>query len=282
MILTIIFLAITAICLLGLVYLARRLYKSTHPIRIYSAQNPLYPYGKAYHDITFYSEDFLQLHGWFVPNINSDTIIIICHGYLSAKSGPLDSTIFLSDTYNLFYFDFRGHGLSSGTHTTIGQKETLDLKAAINWAALKGFKKIGIFGISMGGTITLLCPDDRVSAIIVDSPFASFRQMVFYDCRKKILANLHAYLMLWMIKHVIKINTNQIEPLFTIEKIKCPIFLFHSIQDERTPYTQAQQLIQKKPDIELWEIPTGEHCKAYENFPDIYADKILDFFKKNL
>lgn len=40
--------------------------------------------------------------------------------------------------YNVLLFDFRGHGGSDPRPTTIGPKEVLDVRAALDWLEAKG------------------------------------------------------------------------------------------------------------------------------------------------
>ncbi|KAB1982340.1 alpha/beta hydrolase [Streptomyces triticiradicis] len=51
-------------------------------------------------------------------------------------------------------FSFRGHGASGG-RSTVGDREVLDLAAAVAWARELGYTRIVTVGFSMGGSVVL-------------------------------------------------------------------------------------------------------------------------------
>ena len=70
--------------------------------------------------------------GWFFPGFRGAPTIILCHGYESSKGELLTLVSALQDhQYNVFVFDFAGHGANAGT-TSFGYRETAELKAAMD------------------------------------------------------------------------------------------------------------------------------------------------------
>ncbi len=51
-------------------------------------------------------------------------------------------------------FDFRGHGRSGG-RSTVGDREVLDLDAAVRWARLLGYSRVATVGFSMGASVAV-------------------------------------------------------------------------------------------------------------------------------
>jgi pimeloyl-ACP methyl ester carboxylesterase len=51
-------------------------------------------------------------------------------------------------------FSFRGHG-GSGGRSTVGDREVLDLMAAVEWARSLGHTRVATVGFSMGGSVVL-------------------------------------------------------------------------------------------------------------------------------
>ncbi|MFP3992629.1 alpha/beta fold hydrolase, partial [Streptomyces sp. E11-3] len=51
-------------------------------------------------------------------------------------------------------FSFRGHGRSGG-RSTVGDREVLDLAAAVRWARSFGHARVVTVGFSMGGSVVL-------------------------------------------------------------------------------------------------------------------------------
>lgn len=100
-------------------------------------------------------------------------IIIIAHGFYNSKEAVVLQQLakILLDEYDIFMFDFRGHGKSSGLFTW-ASKEGRDLKAAAQY--LKGrYQKTGFIAFSFGGSIAinvLSCEPIADSFICVSAP----------------------------------------------------------------------------------------------------------------
>src|SRR5579862_1356798 len=65
-------------------------------------------FGIHYEKVRFTTEDGVPIAGWFLASkAASDKAIILCHGWGTNKGEILEATRFLSERYNLLYFDFR-------------------------------------------------------------------------------------------------------------------------------------------------------------------------------
>lgn len=86
---------------------------------------------------------------------NKDKVIVIAHGFYNSKDAILLEELakYFFDEYDVFMFDFRGHGKSGGLYSWIS-KEDQDLNAALNY--LKGkYKKTGLLAFSLGGSVSI-------------------------------------------------------------------------------------------------------------------------------
>ena len=86
---------------------------------------------------------------------NKDKVIVIAHGFYNSKDAVLLTELakYFFDDYDVFMFDFRGHGKSSGLYSWIS-KEDQDLNAALDY--LKGkYKKTGLIAFSLGGSVSI-------------------------------------------------------------------------------------------------------------------------------
>jgi pimeloyl-ACP methyl ester carboxylesterase len=90
--------------------------------------------------------------------------VVVAHGFTgSLDRGPFRSVVeALSAHAGVVAFDFRGHGRSSG-HSTLGDREILDLDAAVQHARALGYADVVTCGWSMGGSVVL-----RHAALIRD------------------------------------------------------------------------------------------------------------------
>lgn len=127
--------------------------------------------------------------GWFFPGFRGAPTIVVCHGYLSQRADVLTLVSALQDhQYNVFLFDFTGHGTSPGI-TSLGYRETLELRAAIQ--ALAGRDDVdkqhfGLWGVDMGGYVVLevAASDPRILSFAVDDAYDDPRDMVQIEVKK--------------------------------------------------------------------------------------------------
>ena len=126
------------------------------------------------------SADGTRIAGWYIPAGNrsepTGPTVVLAHADGANKSEMLDWAAPLHGDYNLLLFDFRNHGQSSGSTTTMGVRESDDLRAVLDWLAkAKGPSAIAVLGVSMGGAAAIneAVGDPRVKAVILDSTHAT-------------------------------------------------------------------------------------------------------------
>ena len=90
------------------------------------------------------------------PDRGRELGVVVAHGFTGslAKPGFRAVTEALSRHAGVVGFDFRGHGRSTG-HSTLGDKEVLDLEAAVGYARSLGYADVVTCGWSMGASIVL-------------------------------------------------------------------------------------------------------------------------------
>jgi pimeloyl-ACP methyl ester carboxylesterase len=114
--------------------------------------------------------------GWFFPGLRAAPVIILCHGYQSQRGDVVTlATPLQENQFNVFVFDFGGHGKSPGS-TTLGPRETREVLAAIAAMARRtdiDGNRIGLWGTNLGGYAALAAAeaDRRVRAIVVESVY---------------------------------------------------------------------------------------------------------------
>ncbi|WP_199808299.1 alpha/beta hydrolase [Streptomyces sp. NRRL S-1022] len=85
-----------------------------------------------------------------------DLVFVIAHGFTGDVDRPHVRRVaaVLRDLGAVVTFSFRGHGRSGG-RSTVGDKEVLDLAAAVDWARGLGHRRVVTVGFSMGGSVVL-------------------------------------------------------------------------------------------------------------------------------
>ncbi len=82
--------------------------------------------------------------------------IVVAHGFTGSWRRPAMRRIasLLAESAGVVSFDFRGHGRSAGA-STVGDREILDLDAAVRWATDLGYPRLATLGFSMGAAVAI-------------------------------------------------------------------------------------------------------------------------------
>jgi pimeloyl-ACP methyl ester carboxylesterase len=104
-----------------------------------------------------------------------DLVFVVAHGFTGDVDKPHVRRIAraLSRYGAVATFSFRGHGRSGGC-STVGDREVLDLAAAVSFARRQGHARVVTVGFSMGGSVVLrhaaLHPGTAHAVVSVSAP----------------------------------------------------------------------------------------------------------------
>jgi pimeloyl-ACP methyl ester carboxylesterase len=179
-----------------------------------------------------------EIECWFIRTEACKGTVILFHGYSGEKSSMLDkASIFQSLGYNTLLVDFMGAGGSEGNQTTIGFKESYEVKDCVDFLNKRGEKNIVLFGTSLGATAIMKAMHDHqlpVSSIIIECPFGTMLQTV-----ENRFATMHipsfpmAHLLVFWGGVQNGFNAFSHNPVDYAKKIKCPTLLFYGAKDEK-------------------------------------------------
>jgi uncharacterized protein len=219
-----------------------------------------------YEDVWFNTSDDVRLHGWIVPSAGSSALMLFCHGNAGNISHRVDNLRRLHDIgLNVFIFDYRGYGQSSGQITESGFY--LDAEAAYTvareHAAAKNLKLV-MFGRSLGGIAAVhLGARHACSGLILESTFTHMAAM----------ARVHFPLPVpgGLLRH--KLNA-----LEKIGRIKAPVLFVHGDRDDIVPINLGRELFDAtKAPKEFMTIQGAGHNDTYFVGGSAYFDKMRDF-----
>ncbi|HEX2419864.1 MAG TPA: alpha/beta hydrolase [Micromonosporaceae bacterium] len=93
---------------------------------------------------------------WSAGDGSRDLGIVLAHGFTGSWRGAPQSRIaaLLATSAGVVSFDFRGHGRSGG-HSTVGEREVLDLASVVAWARALGYRRVATLGFSMGASVVI-------------------------------------------------------------------------------------------------------------------------------
>lgn len=133
--------------------------------------------------------------GWFFPGLLHAPTVVLCHGYGSQRADILTLTTALQEhQFNVFLFDFTGHGSVPG-RTTLGFNETPELLAAIRGLAKRDDidqTHFGVWGVDLGAYVALSAAvqDARIRAVAVDSAYNTPRNFLLVNVGRTGLGSL--------------------------------------------------------------------------------------------
>lgn len=90
------------------------------------------------------------------PGPSGGPVIVVAHGFTGDLERPhvRRAAGVFAQRAAVVTFSFRGHGRSGG-RSTVGDREVLDLVAAVEWARSLGHEQVVTVGFSMGGSVVL-------------------------------------------------------------------------------------------------------------------------------
>ena len=224
----------------------------------------------SYQDVSFYTEDNIKLHGWFIPNENAKATLLFFHGNAGNISHRLDSIKIFHDLgLNVFIIDYRGYGQSAGEITENGFYR--DAEAAWNYLVdVRDIREedVIIFGRSLGASVaSWLASNKSPAALIVESAFTSVPAMG---------QRLYPFLPVrWLSRF-------QFDTLQHIKNVSSPVLVAHSQNDEIIPYSEGRKIFEAANEPKQFLEMSGGHNDGFIISGTAYTDGIELFIRKSL
>ena len=142
-----------------------------------SARPAMHPtrLGLVCQNVELTSDDGKKISAWWLPQgREGKPPVLVLHGLGASKAHMMDYILFAQkEGYPVMAIDFRGHGESEASLTSIGFHESRDVEAGIQYIRGKGSGDPVLWGTSMGAVSAILAAerDGSVAGIIADAPF---------------------------------------------------------------------------------------------------------------
>jgi pimeloyl-ACP methyl ester carboxylesterase len=237
-------------------------------------------------------------------------MVIFAHEFGSVRSSCLRYCESLLDAgYDLFSFDFRGHGVSAPEsdyrprHWT-SDREKADMLGAIayvtSWLEEQGRPRaVGLFGISRGAGAAILSAEESndVNAIVVDGAFSSdtlieymLKRFATTFARIQVVARNHPpfvwRVLRWMLFRDCARRFNCRFPSLrsVVPRLdKTPILFIHGEKDSYIPVAQSEDLFRlARGPKDLWIVKGAKHNQGVLTAPREYARRIIAFYDAHL
>jgi dipeptidyl aminopeptidase/acylaminoacyl peptidase len=265
-------------------------YANTHPPK-YPFHIPPSEYHAEFETVSFTTEDGVLLKGWLVKPARSASrspAIIICHGVGANKSDFTEFSASLARRgFFVLQFDFRAHGESGGSRTSLGYHEQKDIVAALGFLKSRrdiASERVGIYGFSMGGSSAIMAAakTKAFAAVIVDSAFTSLRDQArdaitgFYHLPE--FPFLHLAVLGYELYFQTRVDT--IAPVRMIAEIApTPVLIIAGEGDQLIPADNGKKLYAAAHEPkELWLIPGADHGGTLAVAGREYEKRVGEFF----
>ncbi len=235
-----------------------------HPTRDW--ENAPADLGRPFEDITLTTADGVRLSAWFFPADKSSPrrhmAMLHCHGNGGNISHRLPmARAFLGLGVNVLLFDYRGYGHSEGALSEEGT--WLDAQAAHGWLAKRGFSQIIAFGESLGGGIASeLALRETVAGLILSGTFTN-------------LADMGHLMFPWLPVHWFQ--TVKYDTLAKLPRIRVPVLVLHSREDEIVPFRFAERNFAAANEPRFFSETHGPHNEALLTDPAHYLGGVEKF-----
>ena len=248
-------------------------------------------------DVTLQTADGLTLKGWWFPAAEDrDRAAVLVHG---KDANRIDSSwhsgriarVLLAHGYSTLLFDLRGHGESEGLRWGLGEREALDVAAAVDLAAAKAGvprSRVALVGESMGAGSTLmsLAHVSDVGAVVVDSAYADGPTVV--DELAPAVSGLPAFFtpgMVVMAKAFFALDLAAVRPAEQVRAHPEKAFLFIHCQEDSTVlvhHARDLKAASANPASELWIARDCGHVRAFSRYPGEWEQRVIAFLEGQL
>lgn len=233
-----------------------------------------------------------HIDGWYLaPAAAAAGAVLFVHGKdacrgdeLKSPSGPL-ARVLVAAGFAVLAIDMRGHGTSSRARLTYGERERHDVLGAVDWLRAQGHARIGVLGASLGASTALMAAADEpaITALVADSPFADFAQMMERQFRK--LSKLPRFFLPGALacgRLFTGTDLRRVCPLAHAGALRGrPMLVIHGEGDRFVPVADAR-VIARASGAELWTTDAQRHIGSYGAAPAAYTERVLAFFSQHL
>jgi uncharacterized protein len=243
-------LLVGGVCFILLLVMRWAIHRSLAPDRVVEARTPA-DIDLLYQEVSISSENGKSLFGWFIPanRQGRKPAAVLLHGWggnaetLLPLAQPLHEAGFA-----LLFIDARCHGQSDGDSFASLPRFAEDLGHTLDWLKKREDIKpegIAIVGHSVGAAAALLAASrgDDIAAVVSIAAFTHpVTMMQRWFAVKGIPYRPMGWLMLRYVEWVIGHRFDDIAPINTIQRVRCPVLLVHGAEDSIVPVSEAHAI----------------------------------------
>lgn len=211
----------------------------------------------------------VELEAWHIPHPDSNGLVLLFHGYASAKSSMLPEAKALhEDGYASFLVDFRGCGDSNGSETGLGFAEAEEVAQAFEYArTLAAGQSVILYGRSMGGAAVLRAIavfQIRPDGVILEAVFDRLLSTVQNRFRSmRLPSSPAAHLLVFWGGVQQGYPGFRHNPVEYATHVQCPTLVLHGTDDLHATIAEGRAVFQRLNGKRWFEAFTGIGHEAY-------------------
>lgn len=215
-----------------------------------------------FEEIWFPSEDGTLLHGWYIPGVTEQPLVMFFHGNAANITHRLDNIAFLNSMgLPVFIFDYRGYGISKGR--ALAEEDLYrDARGALQWLESKGWQidRIIYYGRSMGAAVALQMAIERPpGGVVLECAFTNLSDIAW-----EMTPVTYALVGWWSIDA-------RFDNMEKIPHLQRPLLMFHGEKDKIIPWAMGKKLFETAPEPKTFSsVPDGGHSDAFQSGGEAY------------
>jgi pimeloyl-ACP methyl ester carboxylesterase len=245
--------------------------------------------GIRFQDVQFLTADRMTLTGWFMESPGGRATIIVIHDRDGNRADSRQGLLRLEADYvrrgfNVFAFDLRGRGASTGPRDHLGATERVDVQAAIAYVRRHTSQlPMVLHGFGFGAALALQAAAGApaVAGVIADSPIASMQDLLRYRHRR-IPASAFR-LTCWMSRRIFGGDAKALAPIDVIGHLDAPVLFIHAEVDDVVPESHTLNLCAASlnPRHQTWRLDDFRgHCTYYVEHSTEYLARCQEFIEQ--
>lgn len=246
--------------------------------------------------VAFINSRNLTLIGNFYPSV-SDAIIIMCHGFRSDKNSkgrfPKLAKAFNDLGHHVLTFDFSGCGESDDDSLTMA-KQVEDLKSAISYVKSRGYKRIALYGHSLGSAICLKCFSSEILTMVLSGALTDSMQYNWNDYftaeqlrdleeKGQIVEKVEGPRKEVIIDKQMLMDFALLDQTRLLKEVTCPVLIIHGNNDEEEKLLceRSQRAMKFLSSTSKLEIIDGAN-HSFMDYLDVLSHLASNWFKSHL
>ena len=213
------------------------------------------------------AKDGAKLHGACLRRESPLGTVLFLHGFGEDRTAMRGRAEALHHRgWTVAVLDARGRGRSEGDRTAFGGREADDLRA---WLDVLNDHPgpILAWGRSMGAAIAARAAveDSRISAVILEAPYADLRDAVAAWIARMHLPRAFALPILWRAERLAGVSLHEPRPIDVAPRVDRPVLILHGTDDSVVPPADVRRLAGAFPGaVQVIEIDGAKHGDVFD------------------